>query len=300
MNSFKFQRDDQSGPMRPLVLVIILLTFGLIAPLSAEVGTLPPEAIHLHTPSYRPNFAPALGVYQYVVSWQGIPAANVEVGVNRDGMTYHIWTNVKTYSGIDLFYRLRYNAKADISAVDFSPFQSTYDHQENSRLKKTEITFEPSGEIKTVRIKNDEEPEYHSFNSENYTLDPFSASFVARGLDWKKGETKRFDAFNGKSRYLIKMKAVDHIQMEVNGKLVPVWVISPKVKNLSNPAASKLREAKIYLTDDEQREILEIESEVFVGSVRTRMKSFKPISNTAQAMASQSIKLGRKITKPEL
>jgi hypothetical protein len=55
-------------------------------------------------------------------------------------------------------------------------------------------------------------------------------------------------------------------------------MIVPRVQNLVNPdQAKKLREARIYLSDDRARDILLIESEVFIGTVRTRLQSFTPL-----------------------
>jgi hypothetical protein len=54
-----------------------------------------------------------------------------------------------------------------------------------------------------------------------------------------------------------------------------VIVITPRVRNLSTTKPrSKLREAFIYVTDDDQREVLKIVSSVFIGSVTTEMESF--------------------------
>ncbi|MCB0337900.1 MAG: hypothetical protein KDD62_16395, partial [Bdellovibrionales bacterium] len=55
-----------------------------------------------------------------------------------------------------------------------------------------------------------------------------------------------------------------------------VWVISPTVKKVGAEKNDKLREARIYLSSDARREILQITSEVFVGTVKTKLSSFQP------------------------
>ena len=47
---------------------------------------------------------------------------------------------------------------------------------------------------------------------------------------------------------------------------------------------SKLREAFIYITDDEQRDILRIESSVFIGMVTVEMDSFTPAVDTRPSL----------------
>jgi hypothetical protein len=53
--------------------------------------------------------------------------------------------------------------------------------------------------------------------------------------------------------------------------------MSPRVRNLTTTkAVEKLREAFIYVTADKFREVLKIESSVFIGSVLTELDSFVP------------------------
>lgn len=252
---------------------VLLLAF--LPGATAEEVVLKPEEVKVSTPVYRPDFSPALGTYTYEVSWQGIPAAEVKVGVEREGLSYKIWTKVRTYSAIDIFYTLRYDARAKLSVVDFSPTQSYFRSRENSKVKEAEITFMPDGEIHAIRMKNKQNPQYKRFNTDNFTLDPFSAAFIARGIDWEVGKTNVFDAYNGKSRYLIKLTAKEKTTMKVNGVERPVWVINPSVEYIGKKKKSKLREAKIYMTADSYREIIEIESEVFIGSVSTELEEFE-------------------------
>jgi len=238
------------------------------------------DAVHISTPVYRPNFKefnPPMGEYTYTVSWERIPAATVKVNIESNGPNYKVNVSAKTYSGIDLLYKLRYKAEGLLSGIDLTPVKTLIEERENSRVKTAQITFHDSGLIETVRETKGKDTKVLNFVSDNFTLDPFSAAFIARGLDWKLGDSKEFDTFNGKSRYLITLTAVDKKMVKLNGESREVWVISPQVKNLVRPDADKkLREAKIYVTADEKREILKIESSVFIGTVYTEMDSFVP------------------------
>jgi len=263
--------------MRFLVLAVAAMVVGGAHFAQAEI---PAAAVQISTPAYTPlegDFEPALGSYEYDVSWQGIPAATVNVEITQDGPRYRIVAAAETASAIDLFYRLRYRAEGIISALDLLPVRTVIDQRENSRHKNTRISFLESGEIESVRWKSGKDTEVIRFNPNNFTLDPFSAAFLARSLPWESGQVREFDTFNGKTRYLISLTAREKIRMTVNGTPRDVWVISPRVRNLTNPEkAGKLREAKIYVTADSSREILQIVSEVFIGSVTTKLASFAP------------------------
>ena len=247
------------------------------------------DQVQVSTPVYRPEFSqfdPPLGTYSYTVSWQGIPAASAELSVAQDDMYYRIVASARTYSGVDLFYRLRYRAEGLISSYDLSPVKTIIDQSENSRIKNTQITFGPDDSVFAVRSSQPKnEVKVLNFKPNNFMLDPFSAAFLARSLPWEKGETKQFDCFNGKSRYLVSLTAEDRVTMMVNNQSRDVWVIVPKVINLtSQEQTKKLRRAKIYVTADKAREVLQIVSEVFIGSVTTKLASFIPAEQAAPAV----------------
>jgi len=239
------------------------------------------QDIKIYTPVYHPKFSdfePPLGLYTYKVAWEGIPAATVNVEVEKLNDVYKVITTAKTYSGIDIFYRLRYKAEGLISATDLTPIQTEIDQQENSTHKFTRISFESDGGIRATRYRQGEQTEDLSFKKNNFTLDPVSASFLARGVEWKVGDSKQFDTFNGKSRYLITLTATSKTTLKVNGQEREAWEITPKIENLTSPDSNKkFRSAVIFLSADKSKEILKIVSKVFVGSVSTTLIDFAPL-----------------------
>lgn len=278
----------QTGLLRiGLSLVAFVLTVVLCPQISLAdaVTHIPVEEVEVTTPVYHANmadFKPPLGEYEYSVTWQGIGAARLKVNINKVGMHYHVQAVAKTNSFIDIFYKLRYTAKGLLSAVDLLPLHTSIDSKENSKHKKSEVNFLPDGTIRSAYFRNGVGTTTKAFDPGNFMLDPISAAFLARSLDWEVGETREFDTFNGKSRYLISLTALEKTTMKVNDEERPVWVISPKVEKLtSRNAKKKLREAKIYVTADEKREILQIVSSVFIGSVKTRLEEFTPLAGPA-------------------
>lgn len=258
---------------------------GQTAAVPSKVPTM--EEVVVSTPVYQPSteaFRPQLGTYTYEVSWQGIPAAEGTIALEQEGLYLKLKATARTYSAIDFFYRLRYLAEGMVSLVDFTPVSTSMTLRENSKEKLTTIRFHPDGTIEGQRETVGKNITPFKFNPNNFTLDPFSAAMIARALPWEVGKSFVFDAFNGKSRYLLTLKADAKETIEVNRVERPVWLIKPTVENLVNPAQSKkLREARIYLTADDSREVLKIESEVFVGTVRTKLVSFSPSSSPIQS-----------------
>ena len=239
-------------------------------------------------PEYKLDFSeydPPLGTYTYTVGWEGIPAAEATISVARDEGNYRVVATAKTYSGIDIFYRLRYRAEGLLTGSEMLPIKTTIDQEENSKVKNSEITFHDDGRIEAVRETKGKPIQVVDFTPESYTLDPFSAAFIARGVDWKVGDTKTFSAFNGKTRYKIVLSAVGTDTIEVNGVDREVWDIMPKVYDLTDDKLTKkLREAHIFVTTDSKREILKISSSVFIGSVTTELDSFEPLPDASKGL----------------
>ncbi len=250
------------------------------------------DQVQISTPIYRPNFDgfnPRSGVYRYQVAWQGIPAAEATLRVERLGKFFKLIAGARTYSPISLLYDLKYRAEGLLSAINLSPVRTFIRQKENSKEKNTEISFSDNGQIEAVRWQNNgEPPKKLAFQPNNFTVDPFAAAFLARSLDWKMGEKREFDTFNGKSRYLITLAATGESQLDFNGENKEVWEITPSVKNLTNSKAnSKLRSATIFVTKDSLREVLLLRSKVFIGSVTTRLEEFAEDKGEAtMAMAS--------------
>ena len=257
---------------------MLLSTFASLGTVVAE--EVAPEDVVISTPVYHPQYTKIdypLGTYNYTVSWQGIPAADATITVGQEGLFYNVKASAKTYSGIDLFYKLRFAVAGTISTIDFLPVKTTIRHQENSKVKTTAIDYLENGDISAIRMQQGKNTKSITFDPRNFTLEPISAGFLARGVDWEVGKQISLDTFNGKSRYLIELTCTDKKKVVVNDVEREVWVINPKVKKLTMPDEnSKLHQASIYLTADKEREVLQIDSDVFIGTVRTELDSFVP------------------------
>jgi hypothetical protein len=169
------------------------------------------------------------------------------------------------------------------------------EQQENSKKKVVNVSFFPGGEVRATRTQSGKEAVYDQFTTTNSVLDPVSASFLARSQPWRVGDAKEFDVFNGKSRYLITLTAKELRTMDVAGVQREVFVIVPKVVNLVNPAqGKKLREARIFVTNDAARDIVLIESDVFIGTVKTRMTSMDLAPLTTELQTAATLKKGEK------
>jgi hypothetical protein len=262
--------------------------FQLIAILAAIfflVGTvgwadrIPMDQIKISTPVYTPDlsgFAPKMGTYTYRVSWKGIPAGTVEMELARNGSDYEIKARAYTIKLIDIFYKLRYSTEAVISAETLLPKRSVSYSRENNRHKESETTFLPNGSVHSISKDNRGRVESIAFERENFTLDPYSAAFMALAMDWEVGDTRQFDTFTGTNRYLIELTATERTTISVDNRSREAIVIVPSVRKLTDIDSKKLKKAEIYISADSNREVLKISSDLMIGAVNTDMVNFKP------------------------
>ena len=261
--------------IKKVFLILILFTCSV----SADV---PLDTLVVSTPDYESaEFKPELGTYEFIASWAGVPAATVYMTVDKEGLNYKLKTEVKTSKGIDLFYKLRYEASGVVSGVNLRPLTSEFKLNENSKTKSSKLIFKPDGSIESIYEQKGKDSTTYDFDPENLLLDPFSAAFLARSMDWEPGTERYFDTFNGRSRYLISFKSVGKETLKINGEERGVWVLKPRVRKLNtDKKSSKLKDAKIYVTADSKREIVKVKSEVFIGSVNTKIVSFTPVKES--------------------
>jgi hypothetical protein len=260
-----------------LVLSFISLHLCLSA-CQAEARLL--SEIKVVTPRYSPSstITPHRGLFKYDVEWEGIPVASASVEIKDKENITAIETNAKSAKLIDLLYELRYVARGEMDRTALVPIATHIDHRENSKQRLTDITFLPDGLIKSVIAKvNKGEQSSYAFKSENQTFDPFSSAVMAQSLPWNVGQSRKFDVFDGKNRYVITLKCLKRASRYILGKKTPVIIFEPKVFDENNKTkAAKLRRATITFTDDEFRDLVELNSEVFIGSVRASIRSFTP------------------------
>ena len=212
--------------------------------------------------------------YVYDLSWQGIPVGSAQIEVeekNSGGKStpmVNIKAEAKSAKVIDLVYRLRHHSESTINKSTFQPVEFQTWQTENSKIKAAKVSFGTDGKIQSVIEKDGKVDKQSEFVSNNFTLDPISAAFFARSIPIVVGAKALFDVFNGKHRYLIEFNVVALEEIEIMGTKRKAFKTVPTVKKLTDTEGeTRLSEASIWISADESRQVLKLESKVFVGSV---------------------------------
>lgn len=254
---------------------------------TAQAEYIQPSAVKVSTKSYYPKHSDfSVGEYVYRISWQGIPVASAKVNVDQpdsNGM-WKVSAGAKTGDWISVLYSLSFDSESFFSRESFKPKLFTSRQTENQKKKVKEVSFLPGGLIQTKAFKDGKKDETISFQSKNQTLDPISAAFLARSLPIKVGSKKSFDVFNGKHRYLITFFVESKEKLKLNNKgEVECFSVRPEVVKLTDTEGEKrLRSARIWITADDKREVVKLESSVLIGSVKAELERFVPGKDQSQ------------------
>ncbi len=290
------------APRPKLCLALVLLAFLLSAP-HALAEFIEPGEVSVNTEKYAPgetNFA--RGTYVYDVTWQGLPVATAKVQVEENRFAadslLRVEASAKTAKLIDLFYKMRFHSESFFNSSSLRPLSFSSVQKENSKEKVHRVRFASGGQIQSEYVRNGVQKNHRVFHSDNLTLDPISAAFVARSLPIEIGTKKDFDVYNGKHRYLISMEVAARENIEIEGKTYDAFKVIPSVKKLTDTKGeTRLKSAYIWISADENREVLALDSKVLVGRVKARLVGFVPDATDANTSSAEGKMV--KITPPQ-
>ncbi|HQH99792.1 MAG TPA: DUF3108 domain-containing protein [Deltaproteobacteria bacterium] len=231
------------------------------------------------------SFQPRLGTYYYCFEFNRMNIGSASISILRDGELYKMQVYAKTNDKIDYVYKIRYRGEniTDIDTV--SPLETKITQKVKSTEKDILIKFQGDGTIRTSErvIKKGEPPddEVRKVNSNKDTMDPFSATYLARGFDWKIGAEHLFVVYTGKKRYELCLKCIGKTSIEMPGGKRDTWVIVPTAKPLDADKSKsgekkKPADVKIYLSADQDKDVLKIEASHTMGTFLVLLNRFEP------------------------
>jgi hypothetical protein len=247
----------------------------------------------------NPEFKPRLGIYYYKADFNNMNIGTACIAIDRDGDLYKVQVLAQTTGTVDRIYKLRYRGEALMETDPLSPVESTMQQQVRSTEKDTTIHFKDDGTIKTVEKKtengNTVKYDVRTLQTERFTLDPFSATYLVRGLDWKVGTEKVFDVYPGKHQYELRLRCDSMAIIDIGGEKRSAFVIIPKLTNLdpekqAEALKKKPASMKIYVSADEFKDVLEIDATHTLGNFRVVLVRFEPPVNQSKEEDAQSRK----------
>jgi hypothetical protein len=230
------------------------------------------DQVPVYLPTHHPFEAGEKEVYR--ASWNGMfSVATAEIYTTPaqvDGRkVYQVRVEAKTSRALDLIWKMRDTITSTFEAKQLAPSHFNFSQRENSRVIDTDAKYDPASKRWAVnREQLGKRTKIYQFDSDN-TLDPITAIYLARSVDFKVGDRLYFKLFGGRYRYLLELFVEKKEPVELaSGKAVEAYRVIPRIQNITkNGYAGRLNDAVIWLTADQRRLPIKLSSKIIFGSV---------------------------------
>jgi hypothetical protein len=275
-----------------LSIVVTLLAVPVLD--GNQVLPIKPEAVPAYQPKYYPFEGGEKAVYRG--SWNGlVSVATAEIytmpTIVGGRQVYNVRVEAKTSMALDLIWKMRDTIHSSFDARALMPSSFSFHQRENSRVIDTEARYDESTKRWAVnRQQVGKRLKSYEFDSQN-TLDPLTAVYLARSIDFKIGDRLYFKVFGGRYHYLLELhiERKEPVTLE-SGKTVEAYKIIPRLQNITkNGYAKRFNEAVIWISADARRIPIKLTSKIVFGSVYLELIEDK---HATQSTASQLPKAG--------
>lgn len=211
----------------------------------------------------------------YVFGWSGFTAATSEVHFTKPSEDrFQLEGAGRTIGLARALWKLDANGRAVADADTLRPVEVKQTEAYRAKKIVTNLRFNNSG-VKSERTEN--------AATKNFTFDfpglfdLHSALLYLRGQPLKDGKSYRIVVYPAKNAYLTTVTVAGREKISVRAGKYDAIKLDLKLnrigKDLELEPYKKFRRASIWISDDNDRILLRIEAQIFVGSVFTELQS---------------------------
>lgn len=203
-------------------------------------------------------------------NYKGKSAYKMSLSAVSTGMASKVFTINDTLSG--------YTTKDLVPLA----FRKNAKEGKDHTIEDMTYTYNPGGKIgvHTKRVKNGEQRFDEVINYTSCVYDMVSVVFYARTLDYskmKEGDETRVDFISGKRKtyMIIEYQGIEEMKANDDKKYSCIKLVL-SIMNANDKAFEDKEEAmKVYITNDNNRMPVRLDSKLNVGSTRAVLKSHK-------------------------
>jgi hypothetical protein len=241
----------------------------------ASQTVIKPEAVPVYQPKHFPFEAGEKEVYR--ASWNGLlSVATAEISTVPsviDGKkVYQVQVEAKSSRMLDFIWKMRDTITSTFDAKALLPARFTFSQRENSKVIDTEARLDHTRKRWAVnRQQAGKRAKIYEFESQN-TMDPITAVYLARSVDFKVGDRLYFKVFGGRYQYLLELFVENKEPVELASGKIEAYRIVPRIQNLTkNGYAERFNEATIWISADERRLPVKLSSKIVFGNVNLEL-----------------------------
>ncbi|MBS0660746.1 MAG: DUF3108 domain-containing protein [Verrucomicrobia bacterium] len=210
----------------------------------------------------------------YRIGWSGLTAARATVAVTKRGGQYDFAADTTTVGAARVLFPLDATIRSTTDASTLRPVRVEQSERRRDRVIEERVRFNGEGaeRIKEVRPHKGpaKDPEVKTFQSD--ALHDFFSCFLAlRSQRLAAGQTRTLAVMSPSVPYLITLTHRGTERLRIGGKDVEALRFSvdalSKVSDGEAKPQKKFRKATVWVSNDDRREIVRAESQVFIGSV---------------------------------
>ncbi|HUK39598.1 MAG TPA: DUF3108 domain-containing protein, partial [Candidatus Acidoferrales bacterium] len=206
-------------------------------------------------------------------SWNGlVSVATATVYTTSEWIDGQKFYNVRVEASsselLDFIWKMRDTITSKINANELTPAQFTFSQRENRKVIDTIASFDRTTERWSVHRDDRKKIKRYQFDQPNNMLDPITAAYLARSLDFKVGDHIYFHIFGGKNRYLLDLEVERKETIRLKSGNIEAFKFVPRVEDvLQEGYATRLNEAAVWISADERHLPVLLKGKVIFGSV---------------------------------
>lgn len=231
--------------------------------------------------------------YKLFYNWNFVwlSAGEVTFRVRDIGNQYHLSAIGRTYKSYEWFYKVRDYYDTYVDKETLLPAVSIRNIHEGGYRLYDKVTFDRNRKVAVgLRGKTREEAQVTEYDIDHCIHDMLSIVYYARNIEFNEldpGSEFPIQVFLDKETYPLKVKYLgeeDNKKIKGQGRF-DTHVFSPQV--IKGEVFKEDDQMKVWVTADQNRIPLQIESPVSVGSVKAILKNYKGLKYEFDAEAEE-------------
>ncbi len=231
------------------------------------------------TPGKFPLPRPQTGVYRF--GWGAVSAAEAQIDFSRQkNDQFQLKLTAKTTGAVRALWQLDAQHTARCSAITLLPIslQQTERYRKETEKTKADFTAEQVVRLQSTEPPGATPPKPKRFKFPNLA-DLQTALLLVRSQPLREGDRYALVVYPARTAYLARLEVIGRETLKVAGKSYDAMKLEISLqhiaKNLELEPHKKFKNAHAWLSDDKDRLLLKIQTEVFVGNVWMELQSVK-------------------------
>lgn len=191
------------------------------------------------------------------------------------GPAYVIETVAESASVIDAVFKVRDFNYSLISVKDFSAIGYSQSIREGKYVRDEWVTFDPEkGVFSGIVRKKDGVVKPINGELPGPTQEFLSALYYVRQLDLSKNDPITFDVTNREKTYPLQVDILKREKVKTDAGKFQAVAVEPKFRG-DGIFVQKGKSIKVWISEDQDKKPLKLETKVFIGSVSAELAEYK-------------------------